>query len=49
MSDNVFGCSKEVLGKHPPLKEKHVEHNQRIGMNFANSHHEPLKVSKSIR
>ena len=24
MSANVFGCFKEVLEKHSPLKEKHL-------------------------
>ena len=28
MSDNVFGCSKEVLEKHFPVKEKHLINNE---------------------
>ena len=28
MSDNVFGCSREVLVKHSPLKEKKVMYNE---------------------
>ena len=28
MSDNVFGCSREVLLKHSPVKEKKLMYNK---------------------
>ena len=32
MSDNVFGCSEEVLEKHSSLKEKHLTYDEVIFM-----------------
>ena len=47
MSDNVLTCSKEVLGKHSPIK-KHLTFDEVIikGLNFIKWHHELLKPCK---